>query len=192
VKRIGLLGGTFNPIHFGHLAMAQLACERMSLDKVVFIPSNIPPHKNVKDLAPSQDRFAMIQLAIQNNPSFTVSDFEIKQPGKSYSINTVRHFQKLYPKNTKLFFIIGEDAVWHLNKWKRIEDIRKIVNFIVVNRPGYHIREARAKYFYVAMPAIDIASSFLRERIIQGEAIDYFVPKNVAAYIRKHRLYKKS
>ena len=192
MKRIGLLGGTFNPVHFGHLAMAQLALERMSLDKVIFIPSNIPPHKNIRDLAPSQTRFNMVKLAIKGNSAFDVSNFEIKKAGKSYSIDTVIHFQKIYPKGTKLFFIIGEDAVWHLSKWKRIEDIRKIVTFIVVNRPGYINREGRAKHYYVEMPAIDIASSFLRKRITKGEPIDYFVPNGVSAYIKKHRLYKKS
>lgn len=191
MKHIGLLGGTFNPVHFGHLAMAQLALEHMSLDKVIFIPSNIPPHKNVKDLASSQDRFSMVKLAIKGNRRFEVSDFEIKKAGKSYSIDTVIYFRKKFSKNTKLFFIIGEDAVWHLSEWKQIEDIRKIVSFIVVNRPGYINREGRVKHIYVEMPAIDIASSLLRKRIMEKKPIDYFVPQSVVKYIRKNKLYKK-
>ncbi len=191
MKRLGLLGGTFNPVHFGHLAMAQLAIERVSLDKVVFIPTNIPPHKSPRSLASSRDRFNMVKLAIQGNPRFQTSDFEIKKGGKSYSIDTITYFHEKYPK-TKLFFIIGEDAAWHLGQWKGIREIRKIVSFVVVNRPGYINKGGRsAGHFYVEMPAIDIASSFLRKRVLEGKSIDYFVPKSVAAYIRKKGLYKK-
>lgn len=189
MRRIGLLGGTFNPIHIGHLTMAQIAKERMNLDKIIFIPSHIPPHKKVKNLALAKHRYAMVRLAIQGNPGFAVSDFEYKKAGRSYSIDTIRHFWKNNPQGTKFFFIIGADAVAGLKDWKRIEQIVKLVTFVVVNRPGYIYREDRIEYQYVAMPAIDIASSFLRSRVAQGRSIQYFVPDSVYAYIKKHNLY---
>ncbi|OGX26841.1 MAG: nicotinate (nicotinamide) nucleotide adenylyltransferase [Omnitrophica WOR_2 bacterium RIFCSPHIGHO2_01_FULL_48_9] len=191
MRRIGLLGGTFNPIHIGHLTMAQVAMERMNLDKIIFIPSCIPPHKKIKNLAAARHRYNMVRLALQGNPDFAVSNFEIQKAGKSYSIDTVRYFRKKYPRGTKLFFIIGADALAGLRDWKNIDQLLKLVTFVVVNRPGYIYRGSRIRYKYVAMPDIDIASSFLRSRVAEGRSIKYFVPDKVFAYIKKHRLYKE-
>ena len=189
MRRIGLLGGTFNPIHIGHLTMAQVAMERMELDKIIFIPSNVPPHKKVRNLALAKHRYAMVRLAIQGNPGFAASNFEIKKEGRSYSIDTIRYFQKSYPLGTKVFFIIGADALSGLRSWKHIDQILESVTFVVVNRPGYIYREDRIAYKYVAMPDIDIASSFLRTRVMQGRSIKYFVPDRVYFYIKKHHQY---
>lgn len=190
MKRVGLLGGTFNPVHIGHLSMAQIAAEELRLDKVIFVPSNVPPHKAVQGLAKAQDRFNMVRLAIKDYPRFKVSDCELLRKGKSYTIDTVRHFQETLPKGTKLFFIIGEDALAGLGEWKDSEKLRKLVSFIVVNRPGYQgSTKVKGKFEFVNMPDIDIASSFLRNRILEGKSIKYFVPDNVYRYIKRHHLY---
>ncbi len=186
MKRIGILGGTFNPVHIGHLAMAQAALEKFRLDKVIFIPCNRPPHKKIIHLAPGQERFKMVQAAVRNNPLFEVSDFEIKRKGKSYSIDTVEYLRSVYPKKTKFFFIIGTDSFRGLRSWKRVDEIRKLTSFIVVNREGH----APAGRFSVNMPGIDVSSSYLRGRIRQGKSVRYFVPDNVIRYIQQHKLYK--
>ena len=190
MNRIGLLGGTFNPIHIGHLTMAQIALERLRLKKVIFIPSNLPPHKIVKGLVPALHRYAMVRLAIQGYPHFEVSDVEVKRKGKSYSIDTIKYFHSILSARTKLYFIIGEDALARLHTWKEFKKIQKLVSFIVVNRPGYKHRAAKSKYHFVNMPEIDIASSFLRNRIAERKSIKYFVPERVYRYIKRHQLYQ--
>lgn len=190
MKRVGLLGGTFNPIHIGHLAMAQIAAEKLRLDEVIFVPSNIPPHKTVRRLASAKSRYEMARLAVKKYPNFEVSDCEISRKGRSYTIDTVKYFQGILPKGTKLFFIIGEDALAGLGKWKDSAKLRKLVSFIVVNRPGYQGRMAiKGKFHFVNMPDIDIASSFLRKRITEGKSIKYFVSDKVYRYIKRHHLY---
>ena len=170
--------------------MAQIASEQLRLDKVIFVPSNIPPHKTVRGLASAGNRYKMVQLAVKDYPHFEVSDCEILRKGKSYTIDTVRHFQDILPKGTKLFFIIGEDALAGLDQWKDFEKLRKLVSFIVVNRPGYQGRaKLKGKFQFVNMPDIDIASSFLRKRITDGKSIKYFVSDKVYRYIKRHHLY---
>ena len=191
MKRIGLLGGTFNPIHIGHLAMAKMAREKLRLDQVIFVPSNTPPHKTIRDLTSAKDRYRMVCLAVKGYPHFKVSDFEVKRRGRSYSVDTIEFFRKALRPGTKLFFIIGEDALANLHTWRQIGKIRKMVEFIVVNRPGYQSAKRRkGKYHFVSMPDIDVASSFLRNRIFDGKSIKYFVPESVYRYIRRHDLYK--
>lgn len=188
-QRIGVLGGTFNPIHVGHLAIAQMAQERMHLKKVVFVPAYIQPHKKRKTIANAQHRFYMTQLAIADNPFFEISDFEVTKKGKSYTIDTLRHFQKMYSKDTRLFFIIGEDSLAQLPRWKYIDDILKIADFIVVNRPGHTKDESDVPHFRVVMPGIDISSSFIRLRMTENKTVRYFVPHMVIEYMKKNKLY---
>ncbi len=190
MKRIGVLGGTFNPIHVGHLAIAQMAQDKMCLDKVIFVPANLPPHKQTDDIVSSQDRYHMVKLAIQKNPHFDISDFEIKRQGKSYTIDTMHYFRQKFPRQTKLFFIIGGDMLSQLKNWKYIKDILKISHFIAVNRPGRFKKNTPIEYHSVVMPGIDISSSYVRQRIAQGKTVKYFVPESVIAYIRRHKLYK--
>jgi len=189
VRRIGILGGTFNPIHIAHLAMAQMALEKCRLEKVVFVPCNIPPHKNPNQVASSRDRFNMVHLAIKGNPVFEISDFEIKKPGTSYTIDTLRHFKQLYKGRAKLFFIIGGDTLPQLRNWRYLKDILKIAAFIVVNRPGQFKKTKGIPYMPVTMPGIDISSSYVRRCLAEGKTIKYFVFENVADYIKKHKLY---
>ena len=194
MRRIGVLGGTFNPIHIGHLAIAQTAQEAMKLQEVIFVPSNWPPHKSTQSLAPVHHRCNMVRLAIKGNPYLKVSDFEIKKEGKSYTIDTLWYFRRIFPRDTKLFFIIGGDMLSQLKSWRYIDDILKIATFIVVNRPGQFKKSHGMKinYHSVSMPGIDISSSYIRGRIAQNKTIKYFVPEGVIRYIKKHKLYKGS
>ncbi len=192
MKRIGILGGTFNPIHVGHLMMAQVSWEQVRLDKVIFVPSFIPPHKKILNLASAPHRIKMVRAGISDNACFEVSDFEIQKQGKSYTVDTVKYFRDISPKGAKLFFIIGGDSFPTLNRWKDIDVILKTVSFIVVNRPGYRTDSRRIKHLSVVMPGIDISSSFLRQRIKQGKSIKYLTVDPVVDYIDQHKLYTAS
>jgi nicotinate-nucleotide adenylyltransferase len=190
VKRIGILGGTFNPIHIGHLAIAQVALEKKQLDKVVFVPSYWPPHKSTKNVISARHRYRMVQLAIEDNTDFAICDYEIKRRKKSYSIDTVRYFETQYPAGTKFYFIIGEDSLETLHQWRDIDDILKIVSFVVVNRPGKDKGQSKIKVTSITMPGLDVSSSFIRKRTTSGKSIHYFVPPAVCEYIKKHHLYE--
>jgi nicotinate-nucleotide adenylyltransferase len=192
MKRIGILGGTFNPIHIGHLMIAEMVCEQLKLDKVIFVPSNLPPHKNRTNVASATERYQMVRLGIRGNPRFEVSDYEIKKKGKSYSIEAVSYFHDQYPEGTKLFFIIGSDLLPGLCTWKHIDEILKIVSFVSVNRPGFKERKSKIKVRSVTMPILQVSSSDVRKRITAGKTGKYLIPDNVLSYIKEKRLYKKS
>lgn len=189
MERIGVLGGTFNPVHVGHLAIAQMALERMHLTKVLFMPAYIPPHKNPHAVAGAKHRYNMVKLAIADNPDFEISDFEISKKGKSYTIDTMTHLRQLY-RDAKLYFIIGGDTLSQLPTWRYIDDILKIAEFIVVNRPGSVKKGREVHHHSVIMPGIDISSSYVRMRLFQKRTIRYFVPDNVLEYIKENRLYE--
>ena len=191
MKRIGILGGTFNPIHIGHLAMAQRACDALKLDRVIFVPSNLPPHKNDKNVISGRDRLVMVRLAISGNKQFDVSDFEVNRLGKSYSINTAIYLREHFP-GAKLFFIIGQDSLAMLSQWRLIQDLIKIVNFVVVNRPGVKQARSPIKVQTIHMPNLDISSSYVRKQIAAGKTVRYLVPESVRLYIEKRRLYESS
>ncbi len=191
MERIGILGGTFNPLHIGHLAIAEVAQERMSLDRVIFVPSSRPPHKNLTYLAPAHHRLEMVRRAVGGDPKFSVSDFEVLRGGKSYTINTVRHFQNTLSQDAKLFFIVGGDSATHLQAWREIDEILKIVSFVVVNRPGHDNCDPGIPHHSVTMPGIDISSSYIRRRLREGKTIKYLVPEDVFRYIEDHDLYHK-
>lgn len=190
MKKIALFGGTFDPIHVGHLIMAQMACEAMKLDQVIFIPSFIPPHKSTRRLFTAQDRLKMVRLAVRGNDKFVASDFEVKQAKKSYSVDTVQHFYQKLGSKTKLYFIVGGDAVHTLHTWKNIDKIRQHVEFISVNRPGYVRGKAKNDHYAVTVQGIDISSTQIRERILKGKPIQYLVPDAVLRYIDSHQKQK--
>ncbi|OGX07776.1 MAG: nicotinate (nicotinamide) nucleotide adenylyltransferase, partial [Omnitrophica WOR_2 bacterium GWA2_47_8] len=156
--KIGILGGTFNPIHVGHLAIAETALEKMGLNKIFFVPCHTPPHKEDKSLTAPSHRYNMVKLAIDENPRFEISDFEIQKKDKSYSIDTVKHFKNVFPKS-ELFFIIGYDMLDGLKQWKSIDEILKLASFIVINRPEYKKKENGIPYHTITMPGLDISSS---------------------------------
>lgn len=138
--RLGLLGGSFNPIHYGHLGIARLAREKLGLDRVLFIPSGDPPHKSDRDLAPAKDRYEMVRLAIADEPTFLLSDIEIRRAGKSYSIDTVRELRKQYGPSTDLYFLIGLDAFVDFDSWRNPRALLEACRFVVISRPGQSFR----------------------------------------------------
>ena len=191
MKRLGILGGTFNPIHLGHLVIAQTALEKLSLDKVIFVPSNITPLKNQKEIISGRDRYAMVKLAVRDNPRFDCSDFEMRKRGPSYSIETIRYLRSLYPED-KLYFIIGSDNAAILHTWKGVGELTKLVSFIAVYRASFPRKDSKLKVRWISMPRLDISASFLRKQARHGKSIRCFVPSLVALYIEKRGLYRKN
>lgn len=190
MQRIGILGGTFNPIHIGHLVIAQMAYEKLKLDKVIFIPSNIPPHKDPRNVAEAEYRFSMVKKAIYGNPFFEVSDIELNREGKSYSIDTIKILRKQYPKNTKFYFLIGGDNIVSLDTWKSIDELLNFVIFIGISRPNVKIVNPKIQVHYLDAPELHISSSVLRQRIAQKKTIKYLIPEQVIKYIEKNKLYR--
>ena len=135
--RLGLFGGSFNPIHNGHLSIARQTHDKLQLDHILFIPTGDPPHKQDGALAPAKDRYEMVRLAIADNPAFSLSDVEVTRTGKSYSIDTVRELQRQYGASTDLFFLIGLDAFLAFTSWREPQTLLKACRFVVISRPGY-------------------------------------------------------
>lgn len=215
--RLGLHGGTFNPIHLGHLRGVETAREAFGLERVYFIPAALPPHKDEKiEVSPAQ-RFEMVRLAVEDNPAFQVSDVELSRPGKSYSIDTVLYFRKRYP-GAELFFIVGLDSFLEVTTWKRYQDLFSLCHFVVLNRSGskrsdppdltprvfwtnfrrgenadqwVHGPSGLVTYF-VERPIMDISSSEIRERRRTGRSVRYMMPEKVEAYVIENRFYSGS
>lgn len=189
MKRIGILGGTFNPIHIGHLMIAQMVLEKFDLDKVIFVPSYLPPHKSGRNLISADHRLRMVRLAARGNRHFEVSSFEIAKRGKSYSVDTVRHFRRRYPI-AKLFFIIGSDHIAKLHAWKNIREVIKMVSFIAVYRPGFKTIRSKIRVKPMIIPGVHTSSSDIRRRLVAAKTVKHLIPENVLRYIRKHKLYR--
>ena len=196
MKKIGILGGTFNPIHYGHLKMATEAQNILNLKKVIFIPSAHPPHKRESNLPSGQDRYEMVKLAIMDNSRFSISDIELRRKGKSWTIDTVDIIKKIYPES-QIYFIIGADTVPEIPTWKDYKKLLKICRFVVVNRPGYSKIVDRMQdveyskdFIKVKMRGVNISSTEIRERIKNGKMIKYFVPQEVEKYIKEKGLYR--
>ena len=187
VMRIGLLGGTFNPIHLGHLILAEAACEQARLDEVWFMPTAQPPHKSARDLPDGTTRLAMVRLAVRGAADFRASDVELRLGGISYTLRTLRVLHQRDPK-TQWFFIIGSDML--AVPWRGLPEIAARCTFLVANRRAGGSRRRFPRMRRIALPEIDISSSMVRERVRQGRSIRYLVPEAVAAYIRRHRLYQ--
>lgn len=188
--RIGILGGTFNPIHIGHLILADEALSKLKLDKVVFVPAYMPPHKSVDSDIKPQDRLKMVELAIADNPSFEASSFEIGRKKTSYSIDTLKEFRNTHGADVQLYFITGSDLLKDLFSWKNVNDIFKISKFIVANRPGYPVKDVPKEAEAVVITPIEVSSEDIRRRIKAGRSIRYLVPEKVRGYIQDHALYK--
>ena len=189
--RIGILGGTFNPVHLGHLILAQEAAQQLSLDRVIFIPAYLPPHKGVRAKITPQERHRMVVLATRNNPRFTVSQLEIDRQGTSYTIDTLIQLRKILGQEAKLFFLAGSDSLPELSSWKEPDQLLKLVRFIVVNRPNYPVRKLPQRVKLLPMALIDISSSEIRRKVRNGLSIRYLVPETVRRYIKRKRLYCK-
>ena len=213
--KIGIFGGTFDPIHWGHLRSAEEVGETYRLDRVYFIPASIPPHKGGQTTTPALDRLRMVRLAVARNPRFIVSTVELARPGLSYSIDTIRGFAGQLKKSDSLYFIIGLDAFREIGTWKDFREIFTLCNFIVTSRPGskendplkgtgvavkklfcydsnrknYRHRSGTRIYF-IELTDIAISASEIRALVRQGKSIRYLGPPAVESYIKRHGLYR--
>ncbi len=199
-RYIGITGGTFNPIHYGHLILAEHVREIFHLDRVIFIPSGAPPHKKTLEVASARHRLNMVKLAAESNPFFDVSDIEIEREGYTYTIDTLLCLKDLYGKDAKLFFITGADVILDLHTWKDYERVFTLCEFIAAVRPGYEEEKFQNRIGFlkgeygaainlVKSPLIEISSTAIRERIACGKSIKYMVPEAVERYVGENRLY---
>lgn len=199
-KGIGILGGTFDPIHLGHLHMAEAVYESMQLEKIVFIPAFVPPHKIGLDYAPAADRYAMTQLATAPYQHFIVSDIELRRSGVSYTVDTLHALRALHPAK-QLYFIIGADSVVQLHTWNSIEEMLDLATFVAAGRPGYEDvmdevkcnlgDKAAQKIVLLHTPEYDISSTDIRKRVRLHASLAGLVPETVEKYIYEHGLYRK-
>jgi nicotinate-nucleotide adenylyltransferase len=189
-KRIGILGGTFNPPHFGHLVLAQETLKKLKLYKVIFIPTYTPPHKMVKGNNALM-RYKMVALACKTNPKFEASKIELEKRAVSYSVDTLRRLKTKFGKGTELFFIIGSDSLSGLESWRNMDEILKLANFVVAYRPGYPIKKLNLKVKSIKVPTLDISSSAIRGRVRRSQSIKSLVPEPVRKFIIDSKLYKQ-
>lgn len=199
MKSLAIMGGTFDPIHYGHLVVAEQVRHSLKCDKVLFIPAAVPPHKTNNIITAVADRLAMTRLAVASNPWFEVSTLEIDRPGPSYTIDTVRQVKEIYQPE-QLYFITGADAVLEILSWKDVNNLLSLCKFIAATRPGYDLSNLQQKLkslpreffeniipFYV--PSLAISSTDIRERVRAGKPIKYLLPEAVERYIYDHLLY---
>jgi nicotinate-nucleotide adenylyltransferase len=213
-KRIGLFGGAFNPIHFGHLRAALEIQEAFDLNRVLFIPTAVPPHKETRNLLPFAHRLKMVRLAIDGQSFLKVSDVEKKRQGKSYSIQTVRYFKNTLDSGAALFFIIGIDAFWEIESWRAYQELFKLCHFVVMDRPGYHrdrikefilqkispemvyipgenyfLHPTGFSIFLFPVTLMDISSTRIRQLRQNNRTIHYLLPEKVEHYILERNFY---
>ena len=201
-ERIGILGGTFNPPHIGHLVLAQDAIECLRLDRIILIPCSHPPHKTCTDLAPARERLAMVRGAVRGCPRVEVSDIEIRRGGLSYAVDTLTELRERFP-NATLIFMIGSDSLPDLHLWRRIDELLGLCQFAVFHRPGHAAKEtkpeslrlpaARARRILrnvFRVHAVEVSSSEIRDRIALGKSIRFLVHPAVERYIESRHLYR--
>lgn len=201
IASLGIIGGAFNPIHYGHLIAAECARVEFNLDQVLFVPAHTPPHKEESDILDQAERYRMVEMAVLSNPAFRVSDLELKRAGVSYTVDTLEYFCRHYP-SSEIFFIMGLDSLFILDTWKDVERLIQLCRFIIVTRPGYNIKEEvgirkrlPAEFWsqanFLAIPGLDISSSDIRMRVAQGKPIRYMLPETVENYIRQNNIYRE-
>lgn len=189
MKHIGILGGTFNPVHYGHLMMAQTALETLKLDKVLFIPANNSPFKTSAVTASAMERLDMLRLATQARGQFAIDDREIKRGGISYTVDTVRELAETL-KATKLYLIMGCDTFDGFPKWRYPDEIVELSTLVVINRPGFDAPiKSKFPFKMIDMPALAISSTDMRKRVKSRKSITYLTPDNVIDYINRRKLY---
>ncbi|OFU51337.1 MULTISPECIES: nicotinate-nucleotide adenylyltransferase [Aerococcus] len=187
-KRIGILGGTFNPIHNGHLLMAEQVYDKLKLDEVWFMPNKKPPHAESKETLADAYRVDMIALAIEDNPHFRLEGIELDRVGKSYTVDTMEILTTLYP-TYEFYFIIGADMIEDLPKWHRINDLIKMVHFVGVGREGYR-NETDYPLIFIDAERMTVSSTSIRKAVAEQASIRYLTPASVAAYILEKGLYQ--
>ena len=196
-RRLGVMGGTFDPIHNGHLTTAEEALTQFDLDQVVFVPTGNPWMKEHTVVSPAEHRYLMTVIATASNPKFTVSRVEVDRAGPTYTVDTLRALQAEEPYESELFFITGADAMLEIFHWKDPQDILELAHFIAATRPGYDIAafEAEApsrnpRVSVMNVPALAISSTDIRERVRDGRPIRYLVPEGVKSYVEKAGIYR--
>ncbi|ASW43991.1 nicotinate-nucleotide adenylyltransferase [Clostridium isatidis] len=198
MKKIGIIGGTFNPVHLAHLYIAYEAKLQLKLDKVIFMPAGSPPHKKNEDILEASLRYEMVKRAIEGFEDFEVSDYEILKNGYSYTHETLEHFKC---EDNKLYFITGADCLMDIEKWNNPGKIFELSNFVVFNRPGYNDKDLinqknkinikfNTNIKFLDIINLEISSSMIRERIKEGKRVDFFLPKGVLDFIIENRIYK--
>jgi nicotinate-nucleotide adenylyltransferase len=186
--RLGLFGGSFNPIHHGHLIAATRAAEAVKLDRVWFIPTAVSPLKNGRDLAPAAARLAMLRLALTGNRAFEPCDLEIRRGGVSYTVDTLRELKRR--TKARLYWILGADAAGLLPRWKSIDEVRRLASFVIISRPGDRVTGKMPKDHVVKAPLLEISASEIRERVRKGLSVRYLLPDSVERYVRRKGLYR--
>lgn len=196
--RLGIMGGTFDPIHIGHLACAEQVRETYGLDAVIFVPAGNPVFKRDQDVTAAADRLAMCRLAVHSNPAFDASAIEIERGGDTYTVDTLRQLRAHYPDNVELYFITGADAVFSIVQWRESSEIAKLAQLIGVTRPGYALSDEKKRFLaeqsdfsvsYTEITALAISSSDLRARVREGKSIRYLTMQSVFDYIGERGLY---
>jgi nicotinate-nucleotide adenylyltransferase len=191
-RRIGVMGGTFDPIHHGHLVAASEVQSVFDLDEVVFVPTGQPWQKDERAVSPAELRYLMTVVATASNPRFTVSRVDVDRPGPTYTIDTLRDLREHYP-DTDLFFITGADALAQILSWKAVDELFDLARFVGVNRPGHELSGdglPADRVSLMEVPAMAISSTACRERVRAGEPVWYLVPDGVVQFIAKYRLYR--
>lgn len=197
-KKLAIMGGTFNPIHNAHLLASEYVLERFNIDKIIFIPTGMPPHKNRNILASPEDRYNMVLLATLDNPNFIVSSIELERKTITYTIDTLMTIKELCNDDTELYFIVGTDTINQVYSWKDQEEIFKICKFIIVTRPDYIMDKGtkgllehyKDRIYFCEIPLLSISSTIIRKMIKQDKNISYLLPESVKNYIYKNELYK--
>lgn len=198
-KKIGIMGGTFNPIHFGHLLLAETAFHQFDLDEILIMPTKNPYYKKISNSVTEEDRVAMVELAIEDNPHFRLSKEELDREGTTYTVETLSHLTKKHP-DYKYYFIMGADSLYHIESWKEPEQILKMATIVVAGRAGtgsslnsqieYIENKYDSEIYRLNSPVLEISSNDIRRRVRDGESIRYLLPGKVVDYIQKHNLYK--
>ena len=202
MKRIGIMGGTFNPVHKGHLALAQKAMDEFVLDQVIFVPAGTPPHKDAGEIIDKEHRFKMVRAAIRGQKNFTVSRMEMDREGVSYAVDTFNQLKQEYGSEAKLFYIMGLDSINEILEWKKPLELFGLCEFIVGTRPGTRIRTfKRLVKFPPLQKEVDkihlmelqenISSSDIRQRVRCGQSVRELLPKSIESYIKKNGIYRK-
>jgi nicotinate-nucleotide adenylyltransferase len=197
MRRLGIMGGTFDPIHYGHLVAAEQARVRFGLERVIFVPNRVPPHKKDYTVSGPEHRYAMTLLATCSNPHFETSRMELERPGPSYTVETMAAVRREVGEQAALYFITGADAVLEILTWKDPRRILELCELIAAARPGYPLEEAleslepgmRERVHALDIPGVAISSTEMRRRAAEGLPLRYLTPPAVAAYIAKHGLY---
>ena len=191
-RRLGVMGGTFDPVHHGHLVAASEVAARFDLDEVIFVPTGEPWQKSHQRVSPAEDRYLMTVIATASNPQFSVSRIDIDRGGRTYTIDTLRDLRREHP-DAELFFITGADALAQILTWRDAEELFSLAHFIGVTRPGHHLADPGLPdggVSLVEVPALAISSTDCRVRVAQGDPVWYLVPDGVVRYINKRQLYR--